>query len=74
MNDRVLKKAEDLSQRYESRQDQISFLIGFVEGYKHLKATRAGDDAYENGRVCGEREFKGLDSSSLVAPKLRLVK
>ncbi|MDI7196311.1 hypothetical protein [Leptospira santarosai] len=74
MNQRILNKAEDLSQRYESRQDQISFLIGFVEGYKHLKATRSGDDAYENGRVCGEKEFKGLNSSTLTPPILRVVK
>ncbi|EMF44800.1 hypothetical protein LEP1GSC034_0891 [Leptospira interrogans str. 2003000735] len=59
LNDRILKKAEDLSQKYESRQDQISFLLGFVEGYKHLKATRAGDDAYVNGRMYGLREFQG---------------
>ncbi|EKO25127.1 MULTISPECIES: hypothetical protein [Leptospira] len=59
MNQRILKKAEDLSQKYESRQDQISFLVGFVEGYKHLKATRAGDDAYVNGRMYGLREFQG---------------
>ncbi|WOT12247.1 hypothetical protein [Leptospira interrogans] len=57
LNDRILKKAEDLSQKYESRQDQISFLVGFVEGYKHLKATRVGDDAYENGRVYGTDAF-----------------
>lgn len=57
MNQRILKKAEDLSQKYESRQDQISFLTGFVEGYKHLKATRVGDDAYENGRVYGTDAF-----------------
>ncbi|EKO53574.1 hypothetical protein [Leptospira kirschneri] len=57
LNDRILKKAEDLSQKYESRQDQISFLMGFVEGFKHLKATRAGDDAYENGRAYGTDAF-----------------
>lgn len=62
LNDRILKKAEDLSQRYESRQDQISFLTGFVEGYKHLKATRAGDDAYENGRVYGADAFAAIAS------------
>ncbi|KAA1289096.1 hypothetical protein C4X99_01895 [Leptospira interrogans serovar Geyaweera] len=58
MNQRILKKAEDLSQKYESRQDQISFLVGFVEGYKHLKGVGSGE-AYENGRTYGLREFQG---------------
>lgn len=62
VNDRILKKAEDLSLKYESRQDQISFLTGFVEGYKHLKATRAGDDAYENGKVYGADVFAAMVS------------
>nr|WP_232616626.1 hypothetical protein [Leptospira weilii] len=62
MNDRILKKAEDLSLKYESRQDQMSFLAGFVEGYKHLKATRVGDDAYENGRVYGADVFASMVS------------
>ncbi|UOG62167.1 hypothetical protein [Leptospira noguchii] len=72
MNKKTLGRAEKFALTYESKEDQISFLVGFVEGYKHLKATRS-DDAYENGRVYGEKEFKRLDST-LMCPVLRIVK
>ncbi|ULG94373.1 hypothetical protein FH584_17970 [Leptospira interrogans] len=58
VNDRILKKAETLSLKYETQKDQIAFLAGFVEGYKHLKGVGSGE-AYENGRTYGLREFQG---------------
>ncbi|WP_036042211.1 hypothetical protein [Leptospira alstonii] len=84
MNDRILKKAEALSLKYETQKDQIAFLTGFVEGFKHLKGIDSGE-AYENGRTYGLREFQGEtdrreerffreSSTSPATPHLRRVK
>lgn len=73
MDPKILKKAEDLSLRYEQKQDRLSFLSGFVEGFKHLKATNSGE-AYDEGRVYGEREVRAKERIRVTTKKLRVAK
>ncbi|MBW9233567.1 hypothetical protein QMM42_17985 [Leptospira santarosai] len=61
MNEKIIKKAEGLSLQYDSEKDRITFLTGFVEGFKHLKGTGYGE-IYETGKAYGAREFHEMTS------------
>ncbi len=61
MNEKIIKKAEGLSLQYDSEKDRITFLTGFVEGFKYLKGTGSGE-IYETGKAYGAREFHEMTS------------